>query len=51
VSQVSRAELEKLQFAKDEFGNRRMSSDPEYRKMVQAKMSEAYPGENIITVG
>ncbi len=51
VSQVSRAELEQLQFAKDENGNRKMQTDPEYRKMVQQKFAEAMPGENIITVG
>lgn len=51
VSQVSRQELEQLQFAKDENGNRKMAVDPEYRKMVQQKFAEAMPGENIITVG
>jgi len=51
VSQISRQELEQLQFAKDENGNRKMAVDPEYRKMVQQKFAEALPGENIITVG
>jgi len=30
----SRDKLKEMQFAKDEFGNRKMSSDPAYRKMV-----------------
>ena len=51
ASQVSMAELQELQFATDEHGNRKMQSDPEYRKMVQAKFAEAMPGENIVTVG
>lgn len=51
VSQASRAELETLQFAKDENGNRKMQTDPEYAKMVRQKFAEAMPGENIITVG
>jgi hypothetical protein len=51
VSQTSAAELQALQFAKDEHGNRKMSSDPEYARMVRQKMADAYPGENIITVG
>ena len=51
VSQISATELQALQFAKDEHGNRKMATDPEYRKMVQAKYVEAMPGENIITVG
>ena len=51
ANQISRQELEALQFAKDEHGNRKMQTDPEYRKMVQQKWNEAYPGENIITVG
>lgn len=44
-------ELNALKFAKDENGNRKMQTDPDYRKMVEAKWSEAYPGENIQTVG
>jgi len=51
ASQISRQELETLQFAKDEHGNRKMQSDPEYAKMVRQKFAEAMPGENIITVG
>jgi len=51
VSAISRQELEALQFAKDENGNRKMQVDPEYRRMVQQKWAEAMPGENIITVG
>lgn len=51
VSNISQAELQALQFAKDEHGNRKMATDPEYRKMVQQKFAEAMPGENVITVG
>jgi hypothetical protein len=51
ASAISMEELTNLQFAKDEHGNRKMQTDPEYRKMVQAKYAEAMPGENIITVG
>lgn len=48
---IDKAELNKLQFALDDNGNRKMQTDPEYRKMVREKMAQAYPGENIITVG
>jgi hypothetical protein len=48
---VNMEELKSLQFARDENGNRKMAVDPEYRKMVQEKFSQAMPGENIITVG
>jgi len=48
---VSMQELQALQFAKDEHGNRRMQTDPEYAKMVRQKFAEAMPGENIVTVG
>ena len=51
ASQVSMAELQTLQFATDDNGNRKMHTDPEYRKMVQAKFAEALPGENIQTIG
>jgi len=51
ASAVSRQELESLQFAKDENGNRKMQTDPAYAKMVRQKFAEAMPGENIITVG
>lgn len=51
ASKVSMEELQKLQFAKDEHGNRKMQTDPEYAKMVRQKFAEALPGENIITVG
>ena len=51
VSQISQQEIQALQFAKDDNGNRRMATDPEYRKMVQEKMAQAFPGENIQTVG
>jgi len=45
------AELQALQFARDEHGNRKMAVDPSYAKMVRQKLAEAMPGENIITVG
>ncbi len=48
---VDMAELQALQFAKDDQGNRRMATDPVYRKMVQEKYAQSMPGENIITVG
>jgi len=48
---VDTAELQKLQFEKDEFGNRRMATDPEFRKMVQDKFARAYPGEHRVQVG
>jgi len=51
ASAISMEELQKLQFAKDEHGNRKMQTDPEYAKMVRQKFAEALPGENIITVG
>jgi len=51
ASAVSRQELEALQFAKDDNGNRKMQTDPAYAKMVRQKFAEAMPGENIITVG
>jgi hypothetical protein len=51
ANQISKAELDALQFAKDENGNRKMAVDPEYRKMVHEKYAQAYPGENVITVG
>ena len=52
ASQISRQELETLQYARDEHGNRKMQSDPDYNKMVKAKYREVYgDGENIITVG
>ena len=48
---VNITELNDLKFAKDENGNRKMATDPEYRKMVQQKFAEAYPGEHSITIG
>ena len=38
---VTEAEIEKLQFATDEFGERKMR-DPKYAKMVRQKMTEFY---------
>jgi len=51
ASAVDMAEIQKLQFALDDNGNRKMAVDPEYAKMVREKMAQASPGENIITVG
>jgi hypothetical protein len=51
ASQVNMAELQTLQFAKDDNGNRKMHTDPAYRKMVQDKFAQAMPGENIQTIG
>lgn len=51
ASPVDMAEIQKLQFALDDNGNRKMAVDPVYRKMVQDKLAQALPGENIITVG
>jgi hypothetical protein len=45
------AEIQKLQFELDDNNNRRMATDPAFRKMVQEKMAQALPGDNIITVG
>ena len=44
-------ELNALKFARDENGNLKAQTDPEYRKMVSAEFERAFPGENIITVG
>lgn len=51
ASPVDMAEIQTLQFALDDNGNRKMATDPAYRKMVQEKMAQALPGDNIITVG
>jgi hypothetical protein len=44
-------DIHKLQFEKDEFGNKKMSTDPEHRKKVEAMYTQLYPGGNNITVG
>lgn len=50
-SGITEGELKDLQFAEDEFGNRKMN-DPAYRKMFDAKARQFWgDGENIITVG
>lgn len=41
---VTTEELQELQFAKDEYGNRKMNN-PEYRKMVEQKFNEHYGTE------
>ena len=51
ASAVDMEELKKLQFALDDNNNRKMQTDPAYRKMVHEKYAQALPGENIITVG
>ena len=51
ASAVDMAEIQKLQFAVDDNGNRKMATDPAYAKMVREKLAQALPGENIITVG
>ena len=51
VNLVTAEEINKLQFAMDDYGNRKMSSDPAYAKMVRAKMAQLHPGEHQIIVG
>lgn len=48
---VTEEEVNKLQFETDDYGNRRMSSDPAFAKMVRAKMAQLHPGDHQITVG
>lgn len=49
---ITKDELNKMTFALDDFGNRRMSTDPEYRKRVDELWSKMYGNEpNIKTVG
>jgi hypothetical protein len=48
---MSKDELNTLQFAKDDYGNRKMAVDPEYRKHVEQLIAKAYPGENRKVVG
>lgn len=48
---IDMAEIQELQFAKDENGNRKMATDPAYRKMVQDKIAQALPGDNRTIVG
>ena len=51
TSQITAEEVKALQFEKDQYGNRRMSSDPAFAKMVRAKLAQLHPGEHQITVG
>lgn len=51
TSAVDMAEVQAMQFEKDDNGNRRLQTDPEFRKRFNALMDRAHPGENIITVG
>ena len=39
---VDADKVKAMRFAKDEFGNRRMSSDPAYRTKVEALEAELY---------
>lgn len=49
---VSDEEMSKLQFALDDNGNRKMSVDPEYRKMVEGKQALKHGlHEHNVTVG
>ena len=50
-SGVTAEEVNKLQFEEDQHGNRRMGTDPEFAKMVRAKMAQLHPGEHQITIG
>lgn len=43
--------LKEMQFALDDNGNRKMATDPEYRKMVQDMYNRALPGESTQMVG
>jgi len=47
---VTAEEVNKLQFELDENGNRRMQSDPDFRKMVEKKMDELWGTKEHITV-
>lgn len=44
-------DIHKLQFEKDEYGNKKMATDPEHRKRVQGMYNQLYPQGNDITVG
>jgi len=43
--------LRDMQFALDDNGNRRMATDPAYRKKVQEALERAYPGNNQTMMG
>ena len=51
TSQVDMAEVQAMQFEKDDNGNRRLQTDPAFRAKFNELMNRAHPGENIITVG
>lgn len=44
-------ELRKMQFEKDEHGNRKIQTDPEFRKRYNKLAAEVYPGEHRQIVG
>ena len=50
-SGVTAEEVHKLQFELDQYGNRRMSTDPEHAKKVRGMMAQLHPGEHHITIG
>ena len=43
---VSEEEVNKLAFEKDEYGNRRMATDPAFRKKVEAMQAQLYGSED-----
>lgn len=49
---VSESDVKAMQFATDEFGNRRTQTDPEFRRLYQQKLKALHgDGENRIVVG
>ena len=51
VAAVDGGKLREMQFALDSNGNRKMTTDPAYRKQVQEAYAQAYPGEHNEMVG
>ena len=47
---ISMSELKEAQFKKDDYGNLKMASDPEYRKKVEAMFEQKYGTENYQTL-
>lgn len=51
-SGITAEELQAMQFAKDEYGNRKMASDPAYRRKVEDAMNSFYGTDDFnVTVG
>ena len=49
---VTRAEIEAMQFEKDQFGGRKINSDPEFRKAYNEKLKQLYgDAEHKVMVG